>query len=307
MANFFSLSRELRDMIYREVFDGNTSLKPSPQPRKCLARNRPTTQGPLIDEGNQDRPSTGVSVGERNLNEAGTQVGAHSQPQLDYLAGEATIRYSLAEPIPPTSSVLQACRQLRTEMLDAIRRNKVRYKVRLAFRDDADAIYPTWVSLPAFASHIHVLDVEIRTRGRKTPSLFSTETADSAAGWKYDDRDSLLGGMVLLRRFLERGPLFIAKKKAKKTTIETLVLHIEPKDRGALSPSAVFADTVDMMDDLLLHELAEEYDDIDYRDEFFRFFSERITRVQCRVGEHCKEWLSADILTQVNRRQERKG
>ena len=308
MASLLSLPRELRDVIYSEVLNGSTSLKPSPQPRKSLAKRRPTAPGPPANDRNQNGSSIGVAAGGTTSNEADVHVGAHGQPEPDYTAGEAALRYSLAEPIPPTSSVLQACRLLRAEMLDTIRLNKVRYKIRLAFREDTETLHPTWVSLPAFASHIHVLEVEMHTRMKKTPSLFSIETAATDAEFTWRDRDALLGGLVLLRRFLERGPLFIARKKAKKITIETLVLHIEPKDQPSYSPDRIFTSTVENLDDVLLDGPNSEYDDSSggYRDEFLIFFAERITRFQCRVGEQCKEYLLADVLAQVHRRQERK-
>ena len=295
MSKLLSLPRELRDQIYREVVSDNTSLKPSPGPRKCIVKSKHS----ILKSNTNESTLTGNLIAERAVQ---AQPGPAPLPEPEYPEGEAALRYSLAEPVPPTSSLLQSCRQLRAELLDSIRKTKVNYRIRLAFRDDADTIYPTWISLPAFASHIDVLTVDIRTRAKKTPSLFSM--ADSEAEW--DTRpDVFLGALVLLRRFLERGPLFLARKKAKGITIDTLLLHIQPKDYSYGTSEEVFQDAAESLDKVLLYGDEGDYHgkDFEYRDEFYRFFATRITRVRCRVDYQSKEWLFADILQKVDERQ----
>ena len=56
----------------------------------------------------------------------------------------------------------------------------MRYKIDLACRDDrTSTLYPTWVSIPAFAKRIDVLEVQLRLGLGKATSVNSMSDAGS--------------------------------------------------------------------------------------------------------------------------------
>lgn len=148
-----------------------------------------------------------------------------ADPETHY--GEESVRYPEHTSLPPTHSLLQTSRQLRAELLERIQRmGKLKYKIDLTNRGDKDTLYPTWISVPAFATRVDLVEVELRVRNRKTSSVW---TVAEGEGREYEGF-VFLGGLVLLQRFLERGIHFLSKKKAQKITIGELAIYVDRPD-----------------------------------------------------------------------------
>ena len=294
MPSFFSIPLELREDIYRKLLNSPLVSKPSLRPRQRISKEQQSAKESAFDSVSSATNSTKEASDEGAVPKAMISgLTTQELGETEYYDGEESVRYSLAKPLPPTHSLLHTCRQVRAEMLDIVRRSELRYKIRLAFREDKDTLYPTWISVPALSNRIDVLEVEIRVRQGKTSSLFSTAAGDD------DEReyggDSTFGGLVLLRRFLERGVYFLSKKKAQNITIGLLLLHIVPKDLDR-EPDELFEVTSNSVNDLLL-----DNDDDYIGEELIRFFAERIDRFSYQVGEQRKDWNMRDVISERDR------
>ena len=193
------------------------------------------------------------------------------------------------------------------------KRASIDYKIRLAFREDKELLYPTWISVPAFADRIDVLDVEIRIRRKKTASLFSTTSSIvSQSDEGRRDGDLYFASLVLLQRFLERGPSFLSKRIAPQThtslTIGTIVLHVVPKDLFYPQPAKdVFSDTIEWVNEFLVdeeegHVNAHNLERWKRTQDFLRIFTERIDRLAVQVEDLRQEW---DLKRVMAEREER--
>ena len=175
-------------------------------------------------------------------------------------------------------------------MLDSVTRTPLHYKIDLAFRDDTATYDPTWISVPSLAYHVDVLDVDLRVRPGKTSSLCSINDDDT----REREGDVFFGGLMLLRRFLDRGVLFLSKKKRQKITIGLLALNCLTQDvgTGGKKPKGLIDDIGEFLDEWLRG--TNTFDNSPYtlerQDELLRFFSERIDRFSFRYGDASREW-----------------
>lgn len=232
-----------------------------------------------------------------------------------YYDHEECVRYPLTHRIPPSQGVLRTNHQLRAEMQDMVEKSHLRYKIKLAFRNDKDTIYPTWLSVPAVSDHIDILDVEISMRRRKTTSLFSSLTGESEE--LEQEGDLVWSGLVLLQRFLERGVDFLSKKKARNTTIGLLALHVIPKgDEFYLASDELFEQLCGWAETLLLGVNSDDYifdcKEQNRLDGFAHFFAERISQVSMTVDDRVKQWNVKECVAQRDlqhslRREERQS
>jgi hypothetical protein len=220
----------------------------------------------------------------------------------DYYDGEETVRYPLTTPLPPMHSLLYTSRQIRAELLETLARTRLRYKIDVSFRDDTDILYPTWISVPALSHRIDVLDVDLRIRRGKTSSLCSINGEDEPE----NEGDAFSGGLMLLRRFLERGVYFLSKKKAQKITVGLLALNILPKDldKGGRDANEIIEDIGQFLDEWFRGDTDEDdYGTPQERerlDELMHFLSERIDRFSCQFEEARREW---DIKAVISERE----
>jgi hypothetical protein len=295
MPNLLSLPRELRDDIYKWVLNGpfqSSAPRSSTRTRKRVSKltaKDAATDSTTKNATNPANPTNGSSM----------PVGKPPKPTSagpgdNYYDGEEIVRYPLSTPLPPTQSLLHTSRQIRAEMLDSISRTPLRYKVELAFRQDTDTLYPTWITVPALSHRVDVLDVDIRVRRGKTSSVCSFNGDDE----REREGNIFSGGLTLLRRFLERGVFFLSSKKAQKITVGLLALNILTKDlldncedeakeaREAIDNIGQFLDEWfrgDTDEDATPQERA-------HMDEFMQLLRERVDRFSCRIGEASREW-----------------
>lgn len=324
MPNLLSLPRELRDDIYGWLLRGQLAMKSSHRPRirvskkTELAQNAvtgelPTCGNVLLDSANP--PGVSMVMQNSGLPNEYNTPDLLSASGEEYFDGEESVRYPSAKPLPPVESLLCTNHQLRAEMQQTVRKNPVHYKMRLAFREDKELLYPTWISMPAFTDRIDTLDVEIRIRRKRTASIFSTTSSiASTANDSLCEGDVWFGGLVLLQRFLERGPSFLSRKKDIKAytpiTIACMTLQIVPKDLEYPQPSKqVFDDAVGWVNDVLLGRdpgsLAEG--ERKRMDSFLCFFAERIDRFAVEVEQMREEWVMKDATAGREEMSKRSG
>lgn len=318
MPDLLSLPRELRDDIYEIVFRSSLTLKKARIPRIRISRRKTLLSEPadeVIGTDDHEHVARGVSG----------IPGVSNQPQtqnLTYYEGEEAIRYPVAEPVPPTDPLLHVTQQIRAEMQETIQKKSINWRIRLAFRDDKELLYPTWMSMPAFKDRIDNLDVEIRVRKKKTASLFSTASSIASTdsnvepnyGRPKTEGDVFFGGFALLQRLLERGPCFVNKKwlvdsAATPMTIGCLTMHLLPKDlEYQREPQELLGECVNWVDQLLTdkddsdhrrHERDEEW----YRiDAFLHFFASRIEKFAFEVEGLRNEWVMEDAMAERDER-----
>jgi hypothetical protein len=270
MPNFMSIPRELRDEIFHWML--KDPAKASPGSRKKVSPSDPET---VVEE----------------------------QP----------VRYPQNTTPPTTHSILQTCRQLRAEVADAVRRlGPLRYSITLTDVADSRRIYPTWHSVPMLASHVDELDVYYKIRSGKTSSIVSylgeDFDADDTRGEEYRSRvneDPVMASLILLRRFLERGPQFLSRKKQRPITLGVLAIRFDyPPGMRPEEVDEQIEEVLDWFqkmtfgrlddDDSLLDDRQEMYDDL------VTFICGRVSRITITLGKvQRRDW---DLKTLLKRR-----
>jgi hypothetical protein len=208
-------------------------------------------------------------------------------------------------------SLLHTSRQIRAELLETLSLTRLHYKIDLGVRGDTDTLYPTWIFVPALSHRVDVLDVTLRIRRGKTSSLCSMNGDDDEP---EPEADLVSGGLMLLRRFLDRGVYFLSKKKAQKITIGLLALHILlPKnDEWDWKDSEELLKDISKSLDEWFHGDILEYDppqERERQDELIRFLAERIGRFSCQIGDAKREWDLKAVVAErerVRREQEQR-
>lgn len=273
MPNFLSLPRELRDEIYKwGLLDTLASAKD-----RCLQHDR-------------KRVSHSPKSFSRDL---------AADPKIGYHEGEEVVRYPEHTSLPPTHSLLHTSRQLRAELLDSIKRlGPVKYKIDLTGREDKHALYPTWISVPLFARHVDILEVQLRIRPGQTSSICSTPDDEG----RECDGDTFSGGIALLERFLERGIYFLSKKKAQRITVGLLDIQVDSlpdvEEERAIKDIDTIADRVESW--MLGTQQNGVGDEKEKEERHFRFLASRIESLRLSFqGNLRREW---DLQTMMKRR-----
>jgi hypothetical protein len=293
MPNLLSLPRELRDDIYKRVLSGplQTGLsRPSLRSRKRVSKQ--TFKNVATDPaGDSSIPVVATSDGLPNGPSSST---TNTTPGAGYYDGEETVRYPLTTPLPPMHSLLHTSRQIRTELLETLSLTRLHYKIDLGLREDTDILYPTWISVPALSHRVDVLDVNLRIRHGKTSSLCSVH-GDGDGDELEREGDVFSGGLMLLRRFLDRGVYFLSKKKAQKITVGLLAMHILlPKDHdyNGKDSKELLKDLAQFLDDWFRGNTDEDSSpqERERQDELMHFLAERINRFSCQIEDAKREW-----------------
>jgi hypothetical protein len=302
MPNLLSLPRELRDDIYRRVLSGplqTGTSRPSLRSRKRISKraSENVATNPANDSFIPAEATSDSSPNEPSSSTTNTTPGA------GYYDGEETIRYPLTTPLPPMHSLLHTSRQIRAELLETLSLTRLHYKIDLGFRSDTDILYPTWISVPALSHRVDVLDVNLRMRHGKTSSLCSVH-GDGDGDELEREGDVFSGGLMLLRRFLDRGVYFLSKKKAQKITVGLLAIHILlPKDRDSnVDSKEVLEDLAQFLDEWFRGNTDEDSSpqERERQDELMRFLAERIDRFSCQIEDARREW---DVKAMVAERE----
>ena len=274
MPNILSLPRELRDEIYKwGLLDTLASAKD-----RRLQHDR-------------KRVSRSPKSFSRDL---------AADPKIGYHEGEDAVRYPEHTSLPPTHSLLHTSRQLRAELLDSIKRlGPVKYKIDLTDRNDKNALYPTWISVPVFARHIDILEVQLRVRPGQTSSICSTPDDEG----RECDGDTFSGGIALLERFLERGIYFLSKKKAQRITVGLLDIQVDSLPDVEEDRAIKVIDTIaDSAESWMLgtRQNGVGDDEKEKEERHFRFLASRIERLRLSFqGILRREW---DLQTMIKRR-----
>jgi hypothetical protein len=259
-----TIPRELRDEIYKWTF---SDILPSSTSHQKLA----------------DRERVAYSA---------------EDPETYY--GEGANRYPKHTSLPSTHWLLHTSRQLRAEVLDSIRRmslGKVHYRIDLAQRNDKYKLYPTWITVPLFTDRVDVLEVTFRIRDEKTASIVS------AHGDEWDeDGDVLMAGLMLLRRFIERGVYLLSKKKTQNVTVAELLIQAStPPTWATTYPERVVA----LLESWICGESGpnmEGRNDWHGTDELLRFLAEKVERVRiCLNGKTTIHWVMKDLMKRRDR------
>jgi hypothetical protein len=311
MPNILSIPRELRDDIYERLLgsplqsnDGNTS-RPSLSLRKRVWKG-PTAE---VTAGNSPTNTTAETTSEptedltsKSEPTKDTPITS-TEPDIEYYESEEVVRYPLTTPLPPLHSLLHTSRQLRAELQDTLSRKRLHYKIHLAYRDDTDILYPTWTSIPVLSHRVDTLEVDLRVRAGKSSSLVSANGDDE----RETTGDPFDGGMVLLRRFLERGVYFLSKKKARKISVGLMSLKILKKGLNVSwrGYDEILKDVWEKLDDWFSGEMDGD-PDWESQDELMRFLAERIERFECWIEgvEGRKGWDLKDVVVERERRKE---
>jgi len=183
----------------------------------------------------------------------------------------------------------------------------LRYRIDLTNRDDKDALYPTWISvpvLPGFAEkgRVDVLECVLRVRSWKTSSVWSV------AGDENGDfeGDVFFGGLSLLQRFVERGVYFLSKKKAEKVSVGLLAIDVDKLSEYLTEEDCIkeVDDFADRLDEWMMgvNEFGTAGEDWEREDSQFRFLASKIDRLSLSVkGNLRREW---DLKEMVAKRDE---
>ena len=197
-----------------------------------------------------------------------------------------------------------------------VQKAPVHYKTRLAVDKSKNTVYPVWLSIPCCADHIDVLEVHIRTREKRTPSLFSsTSSISSEVSQAEPGGDPYGGALTLLYRFIERGVGFFGRRRSDQQrgsmTIGLLRLCIIEKDMPALKdPEQLFDKSVKDVDQILVGK-EEDYehfdDDADLRrmDEYIRVFADHVRTFGLQFDHNYAEWSMKDVARRRNECKER--
>ena len=218
-----------------------------------------------------------------------------ADPETHY--GEESVRYPEHTSLPPTYPLLQTSRQLRAELLERIQNmGKLKYKIDLTNRDDKDTLYPTWISVPAFATRVDLVEVELRVRSRKTSSVWTIIEGEG----REQEGDVFFGGLVLLQRFLERGVYFLSKKKAQKISIGLLAIYVDRPDYVTDEDATREVDEfAEFLDDWMrgVTVLGQLEDAKEREDRQFRFLAGKVERVSLSAKKNLRrEWDMREML-----------
>ena len=196
MPHLLALSRELRDLIYSFVLD---------------APDNPP-------------PSSPAESGERQ--------------QLCRENVRDCIVYCLPRAYISSAALLPTNGQIHAELSAQIARLKkagrLRYKLDCMPYEE-EAIYLTWLSVPALSSHVDVLEVDLRLFGDPGPdgdepgSIMSEWTEVYLSEMRHFSHYSpaIKTLCALLKRFLIRGPDMLSRKThERKIKVECLVLNV---------------------------------------------------------------------------------
>lgn len=186
MPNILALSRELRDLIY--IF--------------------------VLNEADSPPPSSPADSGER-------QQSYEEFDQCCKVYPKPSVHIRCA-------ALLLTNRQIHAEFAPWVARLKksgpLRYKLDCMLYEQ-EAIYPTWLSVPALASCIDVVEVDFRLFGDS-----GGYSGGFMGEWEsnYHGQSRMIWGLwALLRRFLSRGPDLLSREKCeRKIEVETLMLNI---------------------------------------------------------------------------------
>lgn len=156
-----------------------------------------------------------------SLPSAGLQSPAAAITPSKRLHGEQHLRYP-PQIVPPAQGLLLASKQLRTELLETVKRLREHYKTDLLVDTRRMIMSPTWASVPMLIGHIDIWEISWRF-------LQSSEDRLIPA-----DRDSakicspFAAFLALLQRFAERGANFLDKKMktSRKTRVAILDINI---------------------------------------------------------------------------------
>jgi hypothetical protein len=309
MPNLLSLPRELRDDIYKRVLSGplQTGIsRPSLRSRKRVSKqtSKNVATDPASDSSIPVATTSDSSPNEPSSSITSTTSGA------GYYDGEETVRYPLTTPLPPMHSLLHTSRQIRAELLETLSLTRLHYKIDLGLREDTDVLYPTWISVPALSHRVDVLDVNLRIRHGKTSSLCSVH-GDGDGDELERDGDVFSGGLMVLRRFLDRGVYFLSKKKAQKITVGLLAMHILlPKDQdySVEDSKELLKDLAQFLDEWFRGNTDEDSSpqERERQDELMRFLAERIDRFSCQIEDARREWDLKAMVAERERLREKR-
>jgi hypothetical protein len=265
MPNILTIPREIRDEIYKwGMLDTLASCESSP-----LQRGRKRV---AYDAAN---------------------------PETHY--GEEGIRYPDHTPLPPTHSLLRTSRQLRAELLDCLRRmGPLTYRIDLTNREDKNTLYPTWISVPILTKRVDFIEVQLRTRRRKTSSISGIVSDNDMEPYG----DPFVRGLALLERFLERGVYFLSKKKRQTMSVGLLAINIDKEEQFSDEEIDEWVDGLDgwMMGTRDLDQGLPE--DFEREDKQFRFLVGKIEKVSLAFqGKSRREW---DLQEMLQKREERR-
>jgi len=227
-----------------------------------------------------------------------------TDPETHY--GEDSVRYPQNTSLPPLYPLLHTSRQLRAELLEKVKRmGPLKYKIDLTNRDDKDALYPTWISvpiLPMVTGRVDVLECVLRVRSQKTSSVW-TVVGDENNNY---EGDVFFGGLGLLQRFIERGVYFLSKKKAMKISVGLLAIDVDHFSEWLTSEDCVkeVDEFAERLDEWMrgVNEFGTASDDWGREDIQFRFLASKIDRLSLSVkGNLRREW---DLTEMVRKRDE---
>lgn len=182
----------------------------------------------------------------------------------------------------------------------------LRYRIDLTNRDDKDALYPTWISVPVLpgfqGGRVDVLECVLRVRSRKTSSVW-TVAGDENGDY---EGDVFFGGLGLLQRFVERGVYFLSKKKAEKISVGLLAIDVD-KISDYLTEEDYIKEVDDFADRLEewmrgINEFGNTGEEWEREDTQFRILAGKIDRLSLSVkGNLRREW---DLKEMVTKRDE---
>jgi hypothetical protein len=226
---------------------------------------------------------------------------AYTPTDPETLYGEDSVRYPQNTSLPPMYPLLHTSRQLRAEFLEKVKRmGPLKYKIDLTNRDDKDALYPTWISvpvLPVVTGRVDVLECVLRVRSQKTSSVW-TVAGDENNNY---EGDVFFGGLGLLQRFVERGVYFLSKKKAMKISVGLLAIDVDHASEWMTTEDCVkeVDDFAQRLDEWMrgVNEFGTARDDWGREDTQFRFLAGKIDRLNLSVkGNLRKEWDLKEML-----------
>lgn len=184
----------------------------------------------------------------------------------------------------------------------------LRYKIDLTNRNDKDALYPTWISVPVLPGfgergRVDILECVLRVRSRKTSSVW-TVAGDENGNF---EGDVFFGGLGLLQRFVKRGVYFLSKKKAEKISVGLLAIDVDQSSEYLTAEECIqeVDDFANRLDEWMrgVNEFGTgEQEDWDREDGQFRFLASKIDRLSLSVkGNLRREW---DLKEMIIKRDE---